>query len=417
MKNICGLDFGTSNTLSAVQVDGKSKLASLENENYSIPSSVFYEFENVQKPIYGQLATQTYINGGYGRYMKSFKRILGTSFFDEGTLLKPGHIIKFHDILVDYLKNVKNKTEFFIQSEVDHVVVGKPVRLAENELESNLGISQLKSVLEDVGYNSYSFLDEPIAAAFYHRNKMIKNSLALVADLGGGTCDFTVVQKTENSSKKNLNILSTTGISIGGTDIDSEFALNVFYPELGYKTKDKYKGLLLPDRAYRDASDWNRITTSLYTPKVLIRIKKMINLAIEKDKVIRFKKIVETKQAHTILSEIENAKIDLSFKNEVTFQSALLDPEKIYSIRVNNLNETIDYLLNKIVQTACKCVSLSNVGYDKINYLILTGGTSKLPLLQELLSKNFPNAKIIDSNSMDSVSLGLLEKAKLDRDA
>ncbi len=415
MNNICGLDFGTSNTLCAVLQENMARLVPLEEGNYSIPSSVFYQFEDIGNPLYGQLATQTYINGGYGRYMKSFKRILGTSIFDEGTLLKPGMRLKFHDILVDYLKNVKNKTESFIQDDVDYVVVGKPVRLAENDLNSSLGISQLKSVLKNVGYKDYSFLDEPIAAAFYHRNKMKRNSLALVADLGGGTCDFTVVQITEDNSKKKLNILSTSGISIGGTDIDSEFALNIFYPELGYKTKDRFKGLLLPDNVYRDASDWNKITTSLYTPKVMMRIKKMIGLALEKDKVIRFKDIVEKKLAHSLLGEIENTKIDLSFKEEVNFHSSLLNNEKNYNITSDSLNESIDYLVKKIIQKANECVGLSGVGSEKIEYLILTGGTSKLPFLRQLLCVTFSNAVIIDSNSMDSVCLGLLEKAKVDR--
>ncbi len=411
MQNICGLDFGTSNTISTVYKGGKTIMVPFENNNKSLPSSVFFPFEAIDKPIYGDLATNTYVNNGYGRYMKSFKRILGTQFFEQGTALKPGTNIFFHDIIVNYLKHVKEKTEDFLGGETDYVVVGKPVRLSEKEKGANSGITQLESILKSVGYKNYSFLEEPIAAAYYHKEKIDKNSLAIVADLGGGTCDFTVVGINED--KKDLNILATSGISLGGTDIDSNFALEVFFPELGYKTIDKFKGLTLPALPYRQASDWNKITTLLYTKKTEFLVRKMINNAKYKEKVVQLKSLIENKKAHSLLNQIEQTKIKLSDTKELMFSSEFLSNTNL-TISKSLLEDAINGVISKIVATANDCCLQAGVNEKSIDYLILTGGTSKMPLVKQLFKETFSKAKLIENNSMDSVALGLLEKAKKD---
>ncbi|CAM1341167.1 Hsp70 family protein [Tenacibaculum amylolyticum] len=409
MKNICGLDFGTSNTISTVYKDGKTQMVSFE-EKKSLPSCVFFPFKDIQNPIYGSIATDTYINNGYGRYMKSFKRILGTPFFKQGTSLKPGTTILFHNIIVNYLKHVKKETELFTGKETDYVVVGKPVRLSENENGANSGITQLETILKDVGYKNYSFLEEPIAAAYHHKDKLKEKSLAIVADLGGGTCDFTIVEV--EGKNKELQILATSGVSLGGTDIDGSFALKSFFSELGYKTPDKLKGLSLPDTPYRYAADWNKITTSLYTLKTELLVKKMMGNAKYKEKVTQFYELIQYKKAHSLLGEIENTKIKLSDVEKFNFISEFIPND--LTITKNLLEEAIKDIVEKILRTSLQCCELAGVQKTNIDYLILTGGTSKMPFIKEMFTDTFANATLIENNAMDSVALGLLEKAKKD---
>lgn len=411
MKNICGLDFGTSNTISSVYKKHTNQLVDLEKGNTSLPSAVYFPFEDLRSPIYGELATNTYINNGYGRYMKSFKRTLGTSFFEQGTILKPGYRVFFRDIIVDYIKHVKNKTEIYTEKEIDYAVIGKPVRLNNSSsIGENSGINQLESILKEVGYKNYSLLEEPIAAAYYHKNRIGNNSIALVADLGGGTCDFTAVEMNNDV----LKILATSGIAIGGTDLDSSFALTNFYPELGYRTIDKFKGLTISDKPYRAASDWNNITTQLYTPKIEMLVKKMLTTAKEKEKVFQLLEIIKNKKAHSLLSEIEDVKIKLSNKNEISFNSSHMANNTSLIINKMSFEESIKSMALKIIKTATACCELSSIKKEDVKYLILTGGSSKIPFIKNLFISNFSNAELIENNAMDSVALGLLEKAKAD---
>ena len=58
MSTIIGLDFGTSNTVATVYNNGKSTMVPLEDENASLPSSIFFPFSDLEKPIYGNIATE-----------------------------------------------------------------------------------------------------------------------------------------------------------------------------------------------------------------------------------------------------------------------------------------------------------------------------------------------------------------------
>lgn len=409
---ICGIDFGTSNTLSAVYDEGKVRLIALENKANSMPSAAFIPFEDQSKPLYGTVATQMYLNGGYGRYMKSFKRILGTAFFERGTLLKPRPrtLLKFHDLIVDYLKTVKAITETQTGKTIDHVVIGTPVRLSEDKTID--GIAQLKAVLNDVGFARFTLVEEPIAAAYFHKENITAGSHTLIADLGGGTCDFSLVYKNAQQSTA-LDIIATSGITVGGTDIDSAFALGCFFEHIGYRTADQFKGLALPDTLYLYAADWNRITTSLYAPKSDIMIRKLLKIAKDKKKIEKFSSIIQNKRAHSVLQSIENYKIHLSESKNDPFYDTWLHEKPLY-ITQSNLNDAIQTLITKIVKTALDCLSKSQTKPHQIQQLILTGGTSKLPMLRQQFSKTFKNATIIDTNTMDSVVHGLVEKAKVD---
>lgn len=375
-----------------------------------MPSAVFFPFDISRKPVYGSKATEIYTNDGRGRYMKSFKRILGTPFFNQGTTFRPGIRLKFHDIIVDYLKNIKSITESQTGKAIEYVTIGKPVRLSEDH--SIDGISQLEAILNEVGFTKFSFVEEPIAAAYFHKKNIPPQSYTLVADLGGGTCDFSLVYKNSEQSQS-LDIKATSGISIGGTDIDSHFALACFFEYMGYKSVDKFKGLVLPDTLYRYAADWNKITTSLYTPKSDILIRKLLKIAKKKEEVEKLFFIIEHKKAHSVLQSIETCKIELSESNPNTFYNQWLY-DKPLSITTRNLDDAIKNLVTTIVKTALECLVPSQIEPGQIAQLILTGGTSKLPFLKKQFAETFKNATIIDNNTMNSVVYGLLEKAKLE---
>ena len=140
-------------------------------------------------------------------------------------------------------------------------------------------------------------------------------------------------------------------------------------------------------------------------------VKKMVNNSQEKEKLNQFQKIVSDKQAHSLLGQIENTKIELSNKNNLTFKSHLMPNSSGLAVSRDDLNNSIKHITDKIIKASDECCELASVNNDSIDYLILTGGTSKLPLLKELFTLKFPNAKVISDNSMDAVSKGLLTKA------
>ena len=74
-----GFDFGTSNSAIGI-LNGKSAiLAPIENGATMVPTAVFFDFAERDKPCYGHMAVDAYVNGNDGRFMRGLTTILSTN--------------------------------------------------------------------------------------------------------------------------------------------------------------------------------------------------------------------------------------------------------------------------------------------------------------------------------------------------
>ena len=73
----CGIDFGTSNSAIATKINGEVDLLPVEDGSNTLPSAIFYA--TTQSPVFGRRAQKLFFEGEEGRFMRSLKRILGTS--------------------------------------------------------------------------------------------------------------------------------------------------------------------------------------------------------------------------------------------------------------------------------------------------------------------------------------------------
>ena len=106
----CGLDFGTTNsTFSYVGQNGSVELVKLEKDHETLPSTVFYNFEDGDA-YFGREALDQYVDGEFGRLMRSLKSVLGTSLMHDKTQVQ-GRSIAFEDIISSFLKEMKDRSE------------------------------------------------------------------------------------------------------------------------------------------------------------------------------------------------------------------------------------------------------------------------------------------------------------------
>src|SRR5262249_5344919 len=77
----CGLDFGTSNTTLALHLDGRAMLCPLEGDAVTLPSAVFFDFEE-HVVRYGRDAVRSYIDGAEGRLLRALKSVLGSQLIN-----------------------------------------------------------------------------------------------------------------------------------------------------------------------------------------------------------------------------------------------------------------------------------------------------------------------------------------------
>jgi len=409
----CGIDFGTTNTAAALSInENEPTLICLEGDSVTIPSTLFI---GTDKRIYfGKQAMQLYMNGANGRCMRSLKRVLGTDLMASGTYFN-NNKISFSELLSCFLKNIKDKIDLVAETNVENVVLGRPVHFQDNNPNSDLRAeNELRQIAQKAGFKNIEFQYEPIAAAFAHEANIAKESLACVIDVGGGTSDVSIIkigQPLMSKVDRTDDILSSVGIRIGGNDFDKDLSLKSFMPVFGYQTlqggQTPYdKVMTLPTIPFRTMAEWSSIN-SMYTYKELNFARKMLFNAQEKEKLQRFVELIEKQQGYSLLNTVEKTKIQLTEQDTTNVLLNFVSDKPVVAVSRQNLNESIELDVARIFKKIDECFIQADIKPDDIQYVILTGGSTEIPLIQDIVFHNFPNAVLSQDNKFSSVSVGL----------
>jgi hypothetical chaperone protein len=408
MKKIsCGIDFGTSNTSVAIASDGKINLAPLENAQVTMPSALFFPVG--QAPVFGRKAIERFYDRHDGRFMRSLKRVLGTSLMKTGTVVN-GRAMKFERIIGSFLNTVRQRAIDFTESEIENVVMGRPVHFIDNNAAADKQAQdELRSIANSVGFKNIEFQFEPIAAAFAHEINVSGEKLAIVADLGGGTSDFTVIRLSKNyvsKSDRMSDILANSGVRVGGNDFDKDLCLEVIMPELGYRSTYGSKNLEVPLKYYHDLAEWSKVNF-LYTPKNLSHVRQLFNESNDPRRFGRLLTILEKESGHSLLAVAESSKIGLTDSNTTDAEMSFLEDGFSIGVTRGKFEHVIQNDVQRISDSAKECLSMAGIKAEDIELVILTGGSTEIPLVQSAFRKLFPTAAIADENKLSSVGLGL----------
>jgi len=160
--------------------------------------------------------------------MRSLKSVLGTSLIDETTRLGRERT-RFATFIAYYLGAVKRRAELATDRELRDVVHGRPVHFVDNSDDADRKAEQtLREIARGIGFNEITFQFEPIAAALDYERQISTEEVALIADIGGGTSDFSIVRigpQRHGKADRAADILANDGVRIGGTDFDSALSL------------------------------------------------------------------------------------------------------------------------------------------------------------------------------------------------
>ena len=410
----CGLDFGTSNsTLGTAHGNEPPRLTPLEDGRPTIPSVVFFDFDD-DSLLFGRRAVAAYITGAQGRMMRSLKSILGTSLGDEATRIKR-RVVPFLDILGMFIAELRARAEADAGVSLDQVVVGRPVHFVDGNLDADGEAQrQLEQAVRAQGFREIEFQYEPIAAALDHEQRVDREELGLIVDLGGGTSDFSIVRMSPERARaadRQADILATAGVHIGGTDFDRLLSLRAVMPELGYQTPTADGKRPLPSGPYVDLSTWHRINR-LYTPELLRELRHTEREARDPELARRMTSIVAHREGHRLIGAVEGAKIDLTqvaatrlaFEGEEVDLSTPVTRQDLDAAIADQV-ERIEYTIGEVLQAA-------GLGADGIETLILTGGSTQIPAIMAMLNRVFAQARIVESDAFGSVGIGLALDAR-----
>ena len=411
--SICGLDFGTSNTTLGTLAGREPVLTALEAGQTTIPSAIFYEVDGVV--LIGRKAIEAYVEGAPGRLMRSLKSVLGTSLIDETTRLGRERT-SFRDVIAYYLGAVKRRAEQATGRELCDVVHGRPVHFVDNAPDADRKAERtLREIAREVGFDEVTFQFEPIAAALDYERQISTEEIALIADIGGGTSDFSIVRlgpKRHGKVDRAADILANDGVRIGGTDFDRQLSLGVIMPLFGFGSAMKRPGLDVPSSYFHDLATWSNINR-MYEPRVIADIRQVRHDASETVLLDRLVRVVDEQRGHTLAMEVEEAKIALSDTRQTEIPLEWVAPGLSAAIGRPDLVSHTRQLAERIGARIKVCLAQAQLSASDIDAVFLTGGSVRLAHVRKAITKAAPSARIVEGDTFGAVGKGLTLEALL----
>ena len=415
----CAIDFGTSNSAIAVPRAGAAmRLVDVETGFSTMPTAVFYAAEGGthEQPRceFGRAAVAAYVDGIDGRLMRSMKSILGSTLIEQTTDVGGGRSIAYLDVVATYLAHLKRRAEAAAGAPIGRAMLGRPVFFVDDDPERDaLAQSALLRAARRAGFREIEFQYEPIAAAFDYEQGALREERVLVADIGGGTSDFSLVRvgpKLAGKRERKDDILANHGVHIAGTDFDRRVELASVLPLLGYgafgAATASAPAREVPSGVYFDLAAWHLINT-VYNPQRVAELRGMRSFYADPGQHRRLMTVIANRLGHELLGRAEIAKIAVADGGTTTIDLAQVEPRLAAALDEAGAHAALQADLERIVAAAETTVRQAGLRPDAVDALYFTGGSTGLRLLADRLQRAFPAARPIRGDRFASVVTGL----------
>ncbi|RZI40945.1 Hsp70 family protein [Herbaspirillum sp. HC18] len=407
MTNACGVDFGTSNSTVGWSRPGQSALLALEDGKATLPSAVFFNAEE-DAVSFGRAALTDYLAGYEGRLMRSLKSLLGTSLI-EGQTEVLGRALPFRMLLAQFIGELKRRAESAADRSFERAVFGRPVHFIDDDAAADRRAEDtLREIALGAGYREVAFQFEPIAAAFDYESRIDREELVLIADIGGGTSDFSLIRlgpQRAGRPERRDDILANGGIHIGGTDFDKYLSLFCVMPLLGLGSRLKSNSEV-PSSYYFNLATWHTINLA-YTQRAERELQDIHRDAIERDKLDRLLDLIRQRAGHWLALRVEEGKIALSDTGAAELALDRLSPRQTLALDRARFDAAIDHLTVAVESTVRGLLRDAGIDARSVDTVFFTGGSSGVPLLRERIAAAVPLARKVEGDLFGSIGAGL----------
>ncbi|AME01539.1 molecular chaperone DnaK [Moraxella osloensis] len=375
MAKIIGIDLGTTNSCVAVMEGDKVKVIENAEGARTTPSIVAYKEDG--EILVGQAAKRQAVTNPQNTLF-AIKRLIGRKFEDKvvqkDIAMVPYKIVKADNgdawvevngkklappqISAEILKKMKKTAEDYLGENVTEAVVTVPAYFNDSQRQATKDAGKI------AGLDVKRIINEPTAAALAYGldKKGGPDRKIAVYDLGGGTFDISIIEIADVDGEQQFEVLSTNGDTfLGGEDFDLaliDYLVEEFKKENGVNLKGD--------------------------PLAMQRLKE----AAEKAKIE--------------LSSSQSTDINLPYITA----DATGPKHLVVNVTRAKLESLTEALVNRTIEP-CK-IALSDAGLkaSDIDDVILVGGQSRMPLVQQRVQEFFGKEPRKDVNPDEAVAIG-----------
>lgn len=233
-----------------------------------------------------------------------------------------------------------------------------------------------------------------------------------MADLGGGTTDFTYLEldpeKVGSKDRKN-DILATGGIYIGGDSFDSSFMWDQGTPHFGKDTLYEAapgKMLTVPNSYFSNICSWEQMNF-FNGIKVRNDIQTYYHYSKQDPKFKNLITLTDHNLGYSVFQSIEKTKVSLSKQEEAPFVYHNMEIDIDQEVTLEQYNKIIQKDLRKISLYLEEFLTKNKINPAEIDSLFLTGGTSMVSAVKDLFNSRFPGVPVNSGDNFISVAKGL----------
>ncbi|MBW4617825.1 MAG: Hsp70 family protein [Cyanosarcina radialis HA8281-LM2] len=328
---VVGIDLGTTNSEVAIVENGQVRVLPGEDGDSILPSCV--GFSDTGKLLVGREALRQYA-AAPERTVKSIKRWMGT---DHKTTFGDKEYLP-HEVAAMILRALQQRAEKALGETITQAVITVPAYFTDAQRQAT------KTAGEIAGLEVLQIINEPTAAALAYDLRSEETERVVVYDLGGGTFDVSVVEITGEVTE----VLASHGNNrLGGDDFDRLLQLHL---------ADLFRqqhGVDLPDDAATQAR---------------------------------------------LLRAAEQLKIDLSSHAFATVREAFLGSKGKTPLHLEievaraDLEKLIHPLLVETLEAIDRALTDANLEPEEIDRIILVGGSTRIPLVQQMIQEHLGQA-------------------------
>lgn len=411
-----GVDFGTSNTVIAVVDESRQShvldIRSAGGLSGTLPSILCFkpgELNPHETPhsSAGMDAITDYLSrSGPARLVQSTKSFLGTRTFVDTRIFN--HTLTLEQLIGTLLGHCYRASDARAYLDEASLVIGRPIRFAGAAPDDELAQSRLIAAFESAGPRPSDVRLEPEAAAYAFSRTTRGRHLILVADLGGGTSDFSVVELDADTSPPTIKPLAQTGVGIAGDRFDYSIVYNAVCPALGMGStfRPEAKELPIPLWIYSNFASWHQLSM-MNTRQTLRYISDVMRSAQDPLAFEGLVHVIRNDEGFSLFQVVSRVKQQLSTRS-VTQLQFNAGPVRIdRAVTRADFERWIAPDLSEIGASADACLHSAGVNARDITRVFTTGGSSLVPAVHDLFARKFGADKLTGGNEFASVAQGL----------